>query len=225
MWQRILAKRPGASGGRASCPPQRRARCTPSGAPRHPATKNCRTPAGSHPRHALACGPFATGVGLLVLRDDVDYQDLGVRHFDKIQTERQTRHLVKRLQQLGCEVNLNQARRRVIIYGTAQRLQRRVQATEGTEDTERKNRVCLWFILNSLRSLRFIPDFSADPARQSLFFPQVAVAELRSLSRMPIAAASDRNRAVDLFLFHKPRVVLHLSAPFLRYSGFDIRHS
>jgi hypothetical protein len=37
-------KRPGASEERASCPPQRRTRCTPSGVPPHPTTKNCHTP-------------------------------------------------------------------------------------------------------------------------------------------------------------------------------------
>jgi len=45
----------------------------------------------------------------IMLRDDVDYQDLGAQHFDQIQRQRQTTYLVKRLKQMGYEVNLRAA--------------------------------------------------------------------------------------------------------------------
>ena len=41
-----------------------------------------------------------------ILRDDVDYQELGHDYLDKLQPHRLTRYLVKRLESLGHEVTL-----------------------------------------------------------------------------------------------------------------------
>jgi transposase len=67
-------------------------------------------------RHlALRRGPkkaaVAVGHSLLVaayhiLRDDVDYKDLGADHFDRLNHNRLTRYHVERLQNLGYQVNL-----------------------------------------------------------------------------------------------------------------------
>ena len=53
----------------------------------------------------------AVGHSLLVifyhmLSTDVEYQDLGVEHFDRLEPERLRRYLVKRLEQLGYQVSL-----------------------------------------------------------------------------------------------------------------------
>jgi hypothetical protein len=53
----------------------------------------------------------AVGHSLLVifyhlLKSDVEYQDLGVEHFDRPEPERLRRYLVKRLEQLGYQVTL-----------------------------------------------------------------------------------------------------------------------
>jgi hypothetical protein len=56
----------------------------------------------------------AVGHSLLVaayhmLRDGVEYQDLGPNHFDRLQPEALTRMLVKRLERLGHKVTLEAA--------------------------------------------------------------------------------------------------------------------
>jgi hypothetical protein len=44
-----------------------------------------------------------------VLRDAVDYCDLGVDHYDRLAREKLTRYLVKRLERLGHKVTLEVA--------------------------------------------------------------------------------------------------------------------
>jgi transposase len=41
-----------------------------------------------------------------ILRDDVEYRDLGPDHFDRLNHRRLMAYHVKRLEQLGCQVNL-----------------------------------------------------------------------------------------------------------------------
>jgi len=50
--------------------------------------------------HSLLIGAYH------VLRRRVDYQDLGAEHFDRLHPTQLTRHLVKRLEQLGHKVTL-----------------------------------------------------------------------------------------------------------------------
>jgi hypothetical protein len=55
---------------------------------------------------------LAVGHSLLVimyhmLKYDVEYQDLGVDYFDKLEPERLRRYLVKRLERLGYQVTLS----------------------------------------------------------------------------------------------------------------------
>jgi transposase len=41
-----------------------------------------------------------------MLKSDEEYQDLGAEHFDRMDPERLRRYLVKRLEQLGYQVDL-----------------------------------------------------------------------------------------------------------------------
>jgi hypothetical protein len=54
---------------------------------------------------------MAVGHSILVaayhlLRDGIGYRDLGADHFDKLATDRLTRHYIHRLEQLGHQVTL-----------------------------------------------------------------------------------------------------------------------
>jgi hypothetical protein len=44
-----------------------------------------------------------------VLRDSVDYRDLGIDHYDRLAPDKLTRYLVKRLERLGHKVTLEAA--------------------------------------------------------------------------------------------------------------------
>lgn len=44
-----------------------------------------------------------------MLRDEVEYQDLGPDHFERRDTTKAINRLVRRLQDLGCEVELKHA--------------------------------------------------------------------------------------------------------------------
>ncbi len=41
-----------------------------------------------------------------ILRDGVDYRDLGPDHFDRIDRRKTIRRLVRRLEDLGCQVEI-----------------------------------------------------------------------------------------------------------------------
>jgi transposase len=55
---------------------------------------------------ALAVGHSILVAAYHLLRDGVEYRDLGPEHFDRLATDRLTRHFVRRLQQLGHQVTL-----------------------------------------------------------------------------------------------------------------------
>jgi transposase len=42
-----------------------------------------------------------------MLRNDVDYQDLGSDHFDRFDRRKTIRRLVRRLEDLGCQVEIS----------------------------------------------------------------------------------------------------------------------
>jgi transposase len=60
-------------------------------------------------RAVIAVGHSQLVIAYHLIKQEVDYQELGGNHFDTIQTERQTKHLIKRLERLGYEVNLRPA--------------------------------------------------------------------------------------------------------------------
>lgn len=60
-------------------------------------------------RATMAVGHTMLVMMYHMLRDGVDYQELGHDYLDKLQPQRLTRHLVKRLEFLGCEVILKSA--------------------------------------------------------------------------------------------------------------------
>jgi transposase len=55
---------------------------------------------------AVAVGHSLLVAAYHILRDDVDYKDLGADHFDRLNHNRLTRYHVERLQNLGYQVNL-----------------------------------------------------------------------------------------------------------------------
>jgi transposase len=55
---------------------------------------------------AMAVGHSILVAAYHVLRDGIGYRDLGFDHFDKLATDRLTRHYVHRLEQLGHQVTL-----------------------------------------------------------------------------------------------------------------------
>jgi hypothetical protein len=57
-------------------------------------------------RALVAVAHSLLGIIYHVLKDKVEYQDLGADYFDRLEPERLRRYLVKRLQGLGYEVTL-----------------------------------------------------------------------------------------------------------------------
>ena len=54
----------------------------------------------------LAVGHTLLVIFYRLLKSDEEYQDLGTEHFDRMDPERLRRYLVKRLEQLGYQVDL-----------------------------------------------------------------------------------------------------------------------
>jgi len=55
----------------------------------------------------LAVAASMLNACFFMLRDDVDYQDLGSNHFDRFDRRKTIRRLVRRLEDLGCQVEIN----------------------------------------------------------------------------------------------------------------------
>jgi transposase len=55
----------------------------------------------------LAVAASMLNACFFMLRDDVDYQDLGSDHFDRFDRRKTIRRLVRRLEDLGCQVEIN----------------------------------------------------------------------------------------------------------------------
>ena len=75
---------------------------TQGGVPRGPVSSACRQ-AGKK-RAIVALGHTILVAAYHMLKDEVDYRDLGADYFDRRQRERTTAHLVSRLHGLGYEV-------------------------------------------------------------------------------------------------------------------------
>jgi transposase len=58
------------------------------------------------PKHGLAVGHSLLVIFYHMLKSEVEYQDLGVEYFDRLDPERLRRSLVKRLERLGYQVTL-----------------------------------------------------------------------------------------------------------------------
>jgi transposase len=57
----------------------------------------------------LAVAASMLTAAYFMLRDEVPYQDLGAKHFDRHDTGKTIGRLVRRLQDLGCEVDIKRA--------------------------------------------------------------------------------------------------------------------
>jgi transposase len=54
----------------------------------------------------LAVAASMLNASYFILRDDVDYHDLGAHHFDRFDRRKTIRRLVRRLEDLGCQVEI-----------------------------------------------------------------------------------------------------------------------